>query len=138
MHFEMLEEINVLNGRTNGWAQLTQKTERRGKQRRNGKGKRREEKRRTEQNRTEQNRTEQNRTEHEDKFLKYHFRKKQSGLWELIFKKAGVVKNGSEGCGDEQTTWPTSRDVKGTSMPTLPDTVVYTNDSEPPGMRVAF
>ena len=108
-----------------------------------GKEKRREEKNRTEQNRTEQNRTEQNRTEqnrteHEDKFLKYHFRKKQSGLWELIFKKAGVVKNGSEGCGDEQTTWPTSRDVKGTSMPTLPDTVVYTNDSEPPGMRVAF
>ena len=95
----------------------------------------REEKRREEQNRTEQNSVVSG---HGDKFLKYHFRKKQSGLWELIFKKAGVVKNGSEGCGDEQTTWPTSRDVKGTSMPTLPDTVVYTNDSEPPGMRVAF
>ena len=32
----------------------------------------------------------------------------------------------------------TSREVNGTSMPTPPDKVVYTRDSEPPGMSVAF
>ena len=33
---------------------------------------------------------------------------------------------------------PTSRDVNGTSMPIPPDNVVYTKDSDPPGIRVAF
>ena len=30
-----------------------------------------------------------------------------------------------------------SRDVKGTSIPIVPDKVVYTSASEPPGIRVA-
>lgn len=32
----------------------------------------------------------------------------------------------------------TSWDVNGTSIPILPDNVVYTKDSEPPGINVAF
>lgn len=32
----------------------------------------------------------------------------------------------------------TSCDVKGTKIPIAPESVVYTTDSEPPGMRVHF
>lgn len=32
----------------------------------------------------------------------------------------------------------TSLEVKGTNIPTVPDSVVYTTTSEPPGMRVVL
>lgn len=58
-------------------------------------------------------------------------------------KSMSYVEGGERGgVGGEMeggtTDRPTSLEVKGTTIPTAPERVVYTNSSDPPGMRVVL